>query len=150
MQLQPTRASQNNLLEGSGARIIAFAREAKVHRQAVRRRKHVAHVERTRRARRRIRATRRARAAADHRRRARREGLSHLLRADVVAMRVDRACGDDELFARNGLGRGADDEGWVDAVHDVWVPGFANADDEAVLHADVSLGVEGENEETAV
>jgi hypothetical protein len=139
MQLQPTRARAHDLLQRRRARVVPLPREPKVHRQPVRRREHLAHIKRARCARRRIRPRARARPAADHRRRPRGERLADLLRADVVHVHVDRARGQDELLAGDDLRGGPDDERGVHVRHDVWVPGFADPDDETVFDTYVGL-----------
>lgn len=139
VQLQSSCTSLDDLLECCRSRIVALTSERKVHWHPVRGREHLTHVERARRACRRIRASRRACTATDHGRRARRERLRDLLRADVVAVRVDGSCCDDQLLARDGLGGGADDEVRVHPIHDVRITRLPDADDDAVADADISL-----------
>ncbi len=54
-------------------------------------------------------------------------------------MAVDRARGEDLAVAGEDLGRRADDERGIDAVHRVGIAGLADTDDPAVAHADVRL-----------
>ena len=67
------------------------------------------------------------------------ERLVDDLRADQVHVAVDGAGGEDLPVAGEDLGRRADHQGRVDAVHGVGVAGLADADDAAVAHADVGL-----------
>ena len=68
-----------------------------------------------------------------------RQRLLQELRADEVHVAVDAAGGEDLAVAGEDLGRRADHERGVDAVHRVGVAGLADADDAAVAHADVGL-----------
>src|SRR6185437_8615315 len=99
--------------------------------------KHAAHVPRAWGHRRRQRAMRRAGAAAHHGGDAAVERVVDLLRADEVDVAVDTARGDDLALAGDRLGARADDDG--DARLDVGIAGLADADDAAVLQADVGL-----------
>ena len=139
MQLQSDRAGSNLLVKPFGHRAVALAEKPEVHRQRVGRLEHLLEIPRPRRARRRLRARRRPGAAADERRDAARERDVDLLRADVVNVRVDAAGGEDESFARDRLGRRADDEVGRDAGHDVGIAGLADAGDSPVLDADVGF-----------
>ena len=67
------------------------------------------------------------------------ERLVEELRADEVHVAVDGAGGEDRAVAGEDLGRRADDERRVDAVHRVGVAGLADADDAPVADADVGL-----------
>ena len=76
-------------------------------------------------------------AAAHHGGDAAVERLVDLLRADEVDVAVDAAGGDDLALAGDRLGAGPDDD--VDAGLDVGIAGLADADDAAVLEADIGL-----------
>lgn len=52
---------------------------------------------------------------------------------------IDRAGGDNELLARDDLGRGTDDELRVHAFHNVRISRLAYCVDAPILHADVRL-----------
>ena len=78
-------------------------------------------------------------AAADDGGDARGQRLVDDLRADEVHVAVDRAGGEDPAVAGEDLGRRADHQRGVDAVHRVGVAGLADADDPAVADADVGL-----------
>ena len=62
-----------------------------------------------------------------------------VLRRDHVDVTVDAGGREDEVLARDGVGRRARDQVGVHAVHDVGVAGLADAGDLAVLDADVGL-----------
>ena len=129
---------------------VALAEETEVHRERLGRLEHAVHVPRARRAGGGERAVRGAGAAAEHGGDAGADGLVDLLRADEMDVRVDAAGGDDAALARDRLGAGADDHrvlllrGGVgvdraDARLDTGVARVADADDAAVLDADVGL-----------
>src|SRR5580704_1690079 len=129
---------------------VAFAEEAEVDRVGLGGFEHAVHIPPSGRARGSERAVRRAGAAADQRGDAGADGFVDLLWADEVDVRVDAAGGDDAAFTGDGFGAGADDHGifflcgWIrinrtEAALDARVAGVANADDAAVLDADVGL-----------
>src|SRR5690606_26372924 len=80
---------------------------------------------------------RRTRAAADHRRDARHHRLFDLLRADEMNVRVDAAGRRDQTLSCDDLGTRADHD--IDARLHVRIAALADADDAAVLQADVGL-----------
>ena len=116
---------------------VALAGEAEVHRETFGGLDHAAEVPGARRAGGGVGAGRRAGAAAEHGGDAGVQRLVDLLRRDEVDMRVEDAGGEDLAFAGDRLGARADDD--VDAGLDVRVAGLADADDLAVLDADVGL-----------
>ena len=52
---------------------------------------------------------------------------------------IDTACGHNQPFGGDDLGRHADDHARIDPVHDIWISGLADADDMPILNADVGL-----------
>ena len=52
---------------------------------------------------------------------------------------VDAGCGQDQVFARNGVGGGTGDQVGMHAVHDVGIARLADAGDLAVLDAHVGF-----------
>src|SRR5262249_50942719 len=76
-------------------------------------------------------------AAAEHGGDARHQRLLHLLRADIVDVRVEAAGGEDLALARDHLGAGADDDG--DVGLNVGIAGLADGCNAAAFQADVGL-----------
>src|SRR6185312_762895 len=137
VQLQPAGAGFDLLLDARGLAGVALAEEAQIHRQALGRLQHAAHVPRTRRDRRCQRPVRRTGAAAHHGGDAAIERIVDLLRADEMDVAVDAARGDDLALTRDRLGTRADDDGH--ARLDIGIAGLADADDAAVPEADVGF-----------
>ncbi len=104
---------------------VALAQQQHVDRVLVEREQHLADRPRRRRAGRRARALGGPGAAADQRRHPRGDRLVDDLRADEVHVRVDPARGQDAALAGDDLGRRADLQLRVDAVHHVRVARFA-------------------------
>ncbi len=78
-------------------------------------------------------------AAADHRRDAACDRHVDLLRTDEVNVRIDRAGGENVVFAGDRFGCGTDDHAGRDAVHHPRISGFADAGDSSVTNADVGF-----------
>ena len=89
-------------------------------------------------------------AAAEHRGDARADGFVDLLRADKMNVGIDAAGGDNVTFAGDDFGRGPDDHrvflfrlrvgvNGANAGLNARVTGVADADDEAVLDADIGF-----------
>lgn len=78
-------------------------------------------------------------AASQKRGYARSQGLGRLLRTDVMDVGVNATGGDNLALGGDDVGTAADNHVGGDAVHDVRAPGLANADNEAVLDANVGL-----------
>ena len=115
---------------------VALARDTRIHRQAVKAPHHLADVPCAR-ASRRQRAMRRTRATADHRRDARMQRIVELLRRDKVDVAVDPARSEDTPLARNGFGRGADDN--IHAGLGIRVARLTDRMNTSVFQANVSL-----------
>ena len=77
--------------------------------------------------------------AADHRRHPARDRLLAEARGVEVDVHVDRTGRRDHALGRAHVGVGADRHARCHAVHDLRVPGLADADDAAVLDPDVGL-----------
>src|SRR5262249_33657248 len=127
----------DHLLQRRRARGIALAGEAEIDRQSVGGLDHAADMPGPRRAGGGEGAVRWPRAAAEHGGDARHQRLLHLLRADVVDVRVEAAGGEDLALARDHLGAGADDDG--DVGLNVGIAGLADGCDAAGFQADVGL-----------
>ena len=65
--------------------------------------------------------------------------MPDLLRRDVVDVSIDSARSENQLFAGNGVGGGADPHARADAFHGVGVAGFARAHNFAVFDAHVGF-----------
>jgi len=99
VQFQTEAARVDLFVERCESGRIAFAEKADVDRQQFRCEQHLVEMPRARRARGRVRSRCGPGAAADHRRHAAADGRRHLLRRDEVDVRVDRARGNDHVFA---------------------------------------------------
>src|SRR5258705_1024190 len=137
MQLQPDRAEADLLAQRLGYADIAFAEKPQIHRESLCRLEHFHDVPGAGRARRRNRTGGRPCAAPDHRRDARHQRFFDLLRADEMDMRIDAARSDEHAFARNDLGRRADDD--RHGGLDVGIARLADAGDAPVLDPDVGF-----------
>jgi hypothetical protein len=103
VNLETTCPGLDDVAYGLLARIVALAGEAKVERNAIRRRHHVLHVELGGRASRRFRTVCRTRAAADEGGDTVGNRLFPDLRTDEMDMHVERSGGDDVFLSRDGL-----------------------------------------------
>ena len=137
VQLEPAGAGLDLLLDAGRLAGVALAEEAEIHREALGRLQHAAEMPRAGRDGGGEGAVRRAGAAAHHGGDAAVERLLDLLRGDEMDVAVDAARGDDLAFAGDRLGARADHD--VDLGLDVGVAGLADADDAAVLQADIGL-----------
>ena len=77
--------------------------------------------------------------AAEHGGDARRDGVLDEAGRVEMHVHVDRARRDDHALAIAHRRARADDQAWIDAIHDGRIAGLADADDPAILHADVAL-----------
>src|SRR5690606_30784878 len=137
VKLQTHRTRFDLLFDRPRQARIALAEKAEVDRQLLDRLIHALDVPRAGCARRGVRAGRRTRAAADHRRDARHHRLFDLLRADEMNVRVDAAGRRDQTLSCDDLGTRADHD--IDARLHVRIAALADADDAAVLQADVGF-----------
>src|SRR5689334_17485071 len=127
MQLERGGARLDLLDQPCGLAGVALTGERQVDRQALGRQQHALYVPWPRRTGRGVGPSRRACATADESSDARRQRLVHLLRADVVDVRIDAAGGDDLALAGDDLGAWADDDG--DTGLDVGVARLADRSD---------------------
>ncbi len=131
VQLEADGPGVDLLVQRIGQAGVALAQKAQVHGEGVGRLQHALHVERAGRAGGGQRAGGGAGAAAQHGGHAAGQGFFDLLRADVVDVAVDAACGDDVALAADDLGAGADDD--VHARLRVGVARLADGSDAARL-----------------
>ncbi len=139
MEFEPERACGDLLDERGGSACVPFPEQADIDGQRIRRREHSSDMPRTGRAGRRVGTRRWTRPATDHRRRTAPERDVHLLRTDEMNVRVDRACRENEPFARDRFRRRADDHSGRYAIHDPWIARLPNRRDLPVTEADVGF-----------
>ena len=139
VELQADGACADLLVKPLGPRTVPLAEEPEIHRQRIGRLQHPLEIPRSRRARSGFGARCRAGSTADKGRDATAERHVHLLRADEVNVRIDPAGCQDEAFAGDGFGRGADDHVRRNAGHHIRIAGLADSGDASVLDADVGL-----------
>ncbi len=139
VDLQTGSASANLITQRFRRGTVALAEICDVDRQCLGRLDHPRKMERARRAGGGVGAVRGTGAAAHHGGHAAGERRAHLLRRDEVDVRVQSARGEDESFARDGFGAGADFQSGRDAVHGLRVACFADRADFAVFDADVGF-----------
>ena len=135
MQLQAAGARMHLLLKGFGSAGIAFAEEAKVHRQAFSGLQHSTDVESTWCAGGGVGARCRPGAAAHHGGDSAGQGCFDLLGADEVNVRVDAAGREDVAFPGDRFGARPHHDGHP--FLGVGVAGFADSHDAAVLQTDI-------------
>ena len=139
VQLQSHRSADDLLGDPLGLGRVALAQEAEVQRQIVGCLEHHADVVGPRCAGGRTGAGGRAGSSAEHRRQSAGDRFVGLLWTDEVNVGVDAPGGQDLALAGDHLGRDTHHHRVVNAGHHVGVAGFADADDAAVLDADISL-----------
>ena len=137
MQLEGAGAAFDHLLERRGSRRIALAGKTEIHRQSVGGLDHAPDMPRSRRTGGGESAVRRPGPAAEQGGDAGHERLLHLLRADIVDMRVEAAGGENFSFAGDHLRARPDDDG--DIGLDVGVAGLADGRDAVALEADIGF-----------
>jgi hypothetical protein len=137
MQFERTGAAEHHFLERGRHRGIALARKSQIHREGVGALDHPGDVPGAGRAGGGKRAMRRAGAAAEHGGQTAHQGFFNLLRADVVDVAVETACGEDLAFAGNCLGAGAHDD--VHTWLGVGIACLTDGGDAAVLEPDIGL-----------
>ncbi len=118
---------------------VAFAQQADVDRQPLRRFEHIGDIPGAWRHRRGVGSVRRTCTAPDQRRCAVGERRFALLRRDEMNVGVDAACGQDQMRARDCVGCEADFEARRDPVHRLRVAGLADRADPAILDPDIRL-----------
>ena len=134
MQLEAGGTGQDHFRQWGRSRGIALAGQRQIHREGIEALDHALDVPGSR-AGRGQRAMRRARAAAEHGGDAAHQGFFDLLGADKVNMGVHAASRQDLAFARNRLGRGADDD--VDAGLGVRIARLADGSNSALHQPNV-------------
>ena len=127
------------LRNGMRHRAVALAQHADVDRHPLDGLQHPLDIPHARGDGRTVGAVRRAHAAAEEGRDAVREGCLRLLRRDIVDVAVDAGRRQNQMLARNGIGRGARHQIGMHPVHGVRITGLADAGDLAVLDAHVGL-----------
>ena len=147
VELEADDAGEDLFAQRFGRGAVAFSEESEIHGKRLGRFQHPVDVPVAGRAGGGVGAVRRTGAAADQGGDAAGDGVLDLLRADEMDVGVDAAGGDDAAFARDDFGGGADGHG--DAVLQQRIARVADADDAAVLDADVRFddavgGVEDE------
>ena len=139
VHLQSARAGLHLLDQALGSAAVPLAEKADVHGEDRGGFEHSRQVPRPGCARRALGAVRGTGAAADQRCDAVGQRVRHLLRGQEVDVGVDGPWSRDETLAGDHLGAGTDDQVRAHAVLHVRVAGLPDADDPAVLHADVGL-----------
>ena len=139
VNLESHRARLNLLRERTLIRAVALSQKSQIHGIFLRRLEHHADVPCAGRAGGRIGSVRRTGAAADHGRDAGIQRTVHLLRTDIVNVRINRAGGDNQILARERLGGGTHRHARCHAVHEVGIARLADSGNFSVLDADIRL-----------
>lgn len=139
VEFETTGPGFSGLAERCGGRVVAFACDAVVDGKFVDGFKHMLHVPFAWRAGCGAGACAGTSAAAEEGGDARGDAFVCLLRTDEVNVGVKPAGGDDAVFASHDICAIADDHVGIHVDHDIWIACFADADDDAVLDANVSF-----------